>query len=522
MRRTRTIRTTAVAAVLILLAGCSSPSEAKPEGKTAAPPKYTGPLTKEAWSGLPASHSRIEMKQIERYADHSVLRFYVTDLEREPRTIAFSTGMAGMGKLDLKLIDPLGHKAYFPLYDKDGTGDTVGSQTWPQSNAPGVRYETLLHFPPIPKDVRSLTVIAPTTAGEFTSVPVVDGTGSGGPSAPIVGDNPTPGSTVAWPLRTVVGKAPAWVVDMYGLTEGTVKSTSTSNSEEKIGLRTDVLFDFDKATLTAKAKSVLDDVAAETRAKADPTKPPVIITGHTDGKGAHDYNQRLSEDRAQAVLKELQTRLGTDYRYRAEGKGDTQPIAKEGGPDDDQARAKNRRVEISYQLKQQKTQTTTTTTRAPQEQKTTGGAPAPFHPTDGATIATRTTEGVVFGSHIKRRFDLKPFYRDGAYLVAVFDITNLGPGELVRPVTGYTGNNGGAFGSFGVIDPATGTLYKSVRLGPEDGVTRRYADQDTSVINNAPNTTNRGFFYLPAPPPTVKTVTFDAGIFGKIQNVPLP
>ncbi|MFP3961442.1 OmpA family protein [Actinomadura fulvescens] len=516
-----------LAALTILLTACDSGGGGSSTSSTAstapttakAPPPYSGALVKEAWSGLPAYRSRVEMKQIERYGDHSVLRFYVTNLEQTPRSITFALGMVPSGNHDFKLIDPVGHKAYFPHYD--GAGDTVGSRTWPTSHVSGVRYETLLHFPPIPQNVRTLTVLTPSTAGEFTSVPVVDGTGSGGPVAPRASSEPAPGSTVSWPMRGTTGKPADAVVDMYGLTESEVKSRSTTGNEEKIGLRADVLFDFDKATLTPGAKQILDDVAGETRAKADPAKPPIVITGHTDGKGSHDYNQRLSEQRAQSVLKELQARLGTDYQYRAEGKAATRPVAKEGGTDDEKARARNRRVEVAYQIKQRTTQTTETTTRAPQEGTTGGGVPAPFHPADGGTIATRTIEGTLFGAKVKRRLDVKPFYRDGAYLVVVFEITNLGPDDLVRPVTGYTGKNGGAFGSFGVVDPVSKTTYKSVRLGPDDGtVTRRYADQDTSVLNVKPGTTNRGFFYVPAP--TAKTVTLDAGEFGQIPNLPVP
>jgi hypothetical protein len=258
-------------------------------------------------------------------------------------------------------------------------------------------------------------------------------------------------------------------------------------------------------------------VAAETKAKADPARPPILITGHTDGKGTHDYNMSLSQRRADAVLKELRARLGTAYRYKAEGKGETEPVAEEGGPDDEKARQRNRRVEISYRIRQRTTGTGATTSR--QEQEGHGGAagpPAPFRP-DGRTVATRyATFGMDKGD--KRRIDVKPFYRDGAYLVVVFDIANLGPDGGPGPTENYSTSGGGAFGDFTVTDPATRTVYRGVRMGDEGGA---FIDPGYSAFRNEPGTSNRGFFYVPAPPPAVKSVTFNAGPFGQIPDVPV-
>lgn len=36
-----------------------------------------------------------------------------------------------------------------------------------------------------------------------------------------------------------------------------------------------------------------------------------------------------------------------------------------------------------------------------------------------------------------------------------------------------------------------------------------------------PNTTNRGFLYVPAPPSNVTSVTFDAGPFGRFPGIPI-
>ena len=74
-----------------------------------------------------------------------------------------------------------------------------------------------------------------------------------------------------------------------------VKETDT---ELRIELAADVLFDFDKADILPKAETVLGQVADLLRQKA---KCGVRIEGHTDGKGSPAYNQKLSVRRADAV-----------------------------------------------------------------------------------------------------------------------------------------------------------------------------------------------------------------------------
>src|SRR5271167_4493965 len=68
--------------------------------------------------------------------------------------------------------------------------------------------------------------------------------------------------------------------------------------EVKIYLPADVLFDFDKADLRSEAAPVLERVASALR--SDPASS-ATIEGHTDGKGSDQYNQPLSERRAQSV-----------------------------------------------------------------------------------------------------------------------------------------------------------------------------------------------------------------------------
>ncbi|HKO08081.1 MAG TPA: OmpA family protein [Alphaproteobacteria bacterium] len=116
--------------------------------------------------------------------------------------------------------------------------------------------------------------------------------------------------------------------------------------EIKIELAADVLFDFDKATLRAAAGPALEKVAAVLKSYP---KASVVIDGHTDGKGNDQYNQKLSERRAEAVRVWLVDHQVTTS-MTARGWGKRKPVApntKPDGSDDPAGRQKNRRVEIT-------------------------------------------------------------------------------------------------------------------------------------------------------------------------------
>lgn len=70
----------------------------------------------------------------------------------------------------------------------------------------------------------------------------------------------------------------------------------------------------------------------------------LYVVGHTDGRGAEDYNQKLSEERAGFVAGYLGAHFGIDKsRIIAQGRGETDPVA---ANDTEEGRAKNRRVEV--------------------------------------------------------------------------------------------------------------------------------------------------------------------------------
>lgn len=119
----------------------------------------------------------------------------------------------------------------------------------------------------------------------------------------------------------------------------------TTATEIRIELASDVLFDFDKSDLLPKAIPELQKVA--TVLKAYP-RAACTIEGHTDGKGLKDYNQKLSERRADAVKSWLAAQ-GITSPMTTRGWGSAKPVAPNtfpDGRDNPDGRQKNRRVEI--------------------------------------------------------------------------------------------------------------------------------------------------------------------------------
>lgn len=114
-----------------------------------------------------------------------------------------------------------------------------------------------------------------------------------------------------------------------------------TQTEIRIELPSDVLFDFDKYDLRPDAREALAKVA--TIIRAHPGKS-VRVEGHTDSVGTDEYNMRLSLRRAASVKQWLEEKEGlesTSFRIKGWGEG-----APRETNDTEEGRQKNRRVEI--------------------------------------------------------------------------------------------------------------------------------------------------------------------------------
>jgi OmpA-OmpF porin, OOP family len=105
----------------------------------------------------------------------------------------------------------------------------------------------------------------------------------------------------------------------------------------------DVLFDTGKATLKPGAYATIERLA--TALKEVPSRK-VMIEGHTDSVGSDEYNQMMSQNRAQSVQSALMERGVQSNQITTMGKGESTPVASN---DDAGGRQQNRRVELIFQ-----------------------------------------------------------------------------------------------------------------------------------------------------------------------------
>jgi outer membrane protein OmpA-like peptidoglycan-associated protein len=106
-----------------------------------------------------------------------------------------------------------------------------------------------------------------------------------------------------------------------------------------------VYFDFDKSALRPEGIAALDAFVTKL---GDCKNYEIVVKGHTCSIGSTAYNQKLSERRAQEVVKYLLTKGVNNAFIGAKGYGETQPAV----PNTSKAnREKNRRAEIDLTVK---------------------------------------------------------------------------------------------------------------------------------------------------------------------------
>ena len=121
-----------------------------------------------------------------------------------------------------------------------------------------------------------------------------------------------------------------------------VESITDANNLQAIKVTFDsgILFATGKSDLTATSKSALLKFAASLK---ETSETDITIYGHTDNKGSHELNQKLSNDRASAVSNFLNANGIAKERMTTEGKAYDEPVADNST---EAGRAQNRRVEI--------------------------------------------------------------------------------------------------------------------------------------------------------------------------------
>ncbi|WP_313085054.1 OmpA family protein [Pseudomonas sp.] len=113
---------------------------------------------------------------------------------------------------------------------------------------------------------------------------------------------------------------------------------------ELVRVELDVKFDFDKAKVREESYSDIKNLADFMQQYPQTS---TTVEGHTDSVGTDQYNQRLSERRAQAVREVLVNQYGVSgQRVDSVGYGETRPVADNST---EQGRQINRRVEAEVE-----------------------------------------------------------------------------------------------------------------------------------------------------------------------------
>ena len=104
------------------------------------------------------------------------------------------------------------------------------------------------------------------------------------------------------------------------------------------------LFASGKWDVDPEFQQLLNRIGTIIRDTLSNTTSRILVTGHTDNvPGRFISNAELSQRRAEAVMAVLVDQIGNAKRFRAEGRGETEPVADNSTPE---GRARNRRVVI--------------------------------------------------------------------------------------------------------------------------------------------------------------------------------
>jgi len=124
------------------------------------------------------------------------------------------------------------------------------------------------------------------------------------------------------------------------LDDSPAATVATGQGARPQALSLPVPFAFDSAELLPTARGQLDAIAAGIRML--PTHQKVVIEGHTDAVGTEQYNEELSQRRAQSVRRYLVAAHGIESsRLQAVGRGEHNPL-----PGRNPLASENRRVQF--------------------------------------------------------------------------------------------------------------------------------------------------------------------------------
>jgi outer membrane protein OmpA-like peptidoglycan-associated protein len=143
--------------------------------------------------------------------------------------------------------------------------------------------------------------------------------------------------------RILDRSAPIKMRSLRLLDDGPAAAVAARQAARPQALSLPVPFGFDSAEILPSAKGQLDAIAAGIRLL--PANQRVLIEGHTDAVGSEQYNEELSQRRAQSVRRYLVATHGIEgSRLQAVGLGEHDPLPGRGP-----LAGENRRVQFRGQ-----------------------------------------------------------------------------------------------------------------------------------------------------------------------------
>ena len=348
---------------LPVLAGCDLPWRSKDKGGTASSSGSTDSAGGSASASAPAQAGSTEWQKLDGHVMGHKVSVEVSPVVRQDDKTSYIAVKLTRASDDASIDavnahastsrdDKLNISNYLgvPSISRPGTGtslvkllDTASGRVWSATDgsglflelAPGEDMTSYLSFGKV--DTDTVTVMVP-MAG-FTTVSVLDANDA--KKAKI--DLSIAQAALKQSSHTVPKLADPVAIERYTRALDDSTSTHAGGKDITVTLASDVTFASDSADLASGAQAQLQTVAGQLGQYPD--GGTLTIVGHTDDVQDDAYNQTLSEKRANAVKTRLEQLTKLDkWKTSVSGKGESEPKIKD---TTDQARAANRRVEIT-------------------------------------------------------------------------------------------------------------------------------------------------------------------------------
>ena len=347
-----------------VLAGCDLPGASKDRGGAASPTGPTAGGSATASASARAQAGSTEWQKLDGHVMGHKVSVEVSPVVRQDDKTSYIALKLTRASDDASIDavqassyeDDSGNKLSIsnylgvPSIFRPGTGaslvkllDTASGRVWSAVDgsglflelAPGEDMTSYLSFGKV--DTDTVTVMVP-MAG-FTTVSVLDA----GSAKKAKIDLSIAQAALKQSSHDVPELADPVAIERYTRALDDSTSTHAGGKDITVTLASDVTFASDSADLAPGAEAQLQTVAGQLG--QHPDGGTLTIVGHTDDVQDDAYNQTLSEKRANAVKTRLDQLTKLDkWKTSVSGKGESEPKIKD---TTDEARAANRRVEIT-------------------------------------------------------------------------------------------------------------------------------------------------------------------------------